>query len=84
MWPFKKKMKIDLNFPPQGAAKEWPEKDKNDFVSKTLLETGRVLMYTFVLFDCKNHITGHIYNEPTGELFELTFKKINNPTPDIE
>lgn len=61
------------------------EQQKNILVKETIETLAKPLIYTYMLCGCKKYITGTVKNEATGELFSLSFKKIElKPIPQDE
>lgn len=55
---------------------ELSDEQKEALVRHTIEIAGKPLLITYMMCQCKTHIEGTIYNDPTGEFFKLTFIKI--------
>lgn len=57
------------------------EEEKETLVRGTMEAVAKPLLGTYVMLGLKTHMVAGVVNEATGELYEISFKKMPLPNP---
>ena len=71
---------LQIDLPDEYPVIDMTHEQKEQLVKETMQTLVKPALITYKICNLSSHMSAIVYNEPSNEYFELTFKKIEEPS----